>query len=396
MKAVHFGAGNIGRGFIGPMLLDAGYEVIFVDTNENLVRLLDTERQYPVIIFQPHGIEETKIVKGFGVLAFSDFANVIEAIINADIITTSVGKKALENVGEMLAKGFEFRHLHNKVSEPVTMIACENIRDNTTLLEAYIRTNLSKETDGMLDRYAMFPRCVVDRIVPSERPIHKNPLVIFVESYSRIVLEEKALRRGHLTVPQFEYSLDIDASFEQKFFTFNTAHAFFAYLGHLVGYSHVLRAVEDARIQRIVGGAMEEIRKLLQAKHSFSFEDHTNYIHQMYARMESPWISDEIKRVARNPIQKLGDRLISPAKQALDYGITPVFLSIGIAAAMRYYARDDAEAVHLNRSLKTNFHNEETLDFILKNVFELDPANQLSSLIKSSYYSTQFFNKHSR
>jgi len=49
-KAVIYGAGNIGRGFIGQLFLESGYHTIFIDVNETLVRELHKRHSYPLRI----------------------------------------------------------------------------------------------------------------------------------------------------------------------------------------------------------------------------------------------------------------------------------------------------------------------------------------------------------
>lgn len=43
MKAIMYGAGSIGRGFIGALFSDLGYEVVFIDVNDWLVDTMNTE-----------------------------------------------------------------------------------------------------------------------------------------------------------------------------------------------------------------------------------------------------------------------------------------------------------------------------------------------------------------
>ena len=48
MKAVHFGAGNIGRGFVGLLLHEGGYDLVFSDVSAALVDAINAASSYTV------------------------------------------------------------------------------------------------------------------------------------------------------------------------------------------------------------------------------------------------------------------------------------------------------------------------------------------------------------
>jgi mannitol-1-phosphate/altronate dehydrogenase len=43
-QAVHFGGGNIGRGFVAEMLHNSGYEVVFVDVMDSIIEALQNTK----------------------------------------------------------------------------------------------------------------------------------------------------------------------------------------------------------------------------------------------------------------------------------------------------------------------------------------------------------------
>ncbi|MFY7750623.1 MAG: mannitol-1-phosphate 5-dehydrogenase, partial [Exiguobacterium acetylicum] len=108
MKAIHFGAGNIGRGFIGLQLVKTGYEVCFVDVNTTVVDALKTRQTYEVGYASEQGGRER--VNGVTALnSLSEPDQVIAAIRDADVITTAVGPSLLSKVAPLIAEGLRQR-----------------------------------------------------------------------------------------------------------------------------------------------------------------------------------------------------------------------------------------------------------------------------------------------
>ena len=104
MQAVHFGAGNIGRGFIGSLLYQSGYETCFIDVNSEIVDLINEKQEY--IVQLANVTQDESIVKNVRAINSAvDPKLVIEAIGKADLVTAAVGPNILPHIAGLLAKG---------------------------------------------------------------------------------------------------------------------------------------------------------------------------------------------------------------------------------------------------------------------------------------------------
>ena len=347
-KAIQFGAGNIGRGFIGGLLSNAGYHVVFADVNEAILNGINNDKQYKILVKDVECFEQT-ITNISAVSSISE--DIIKEIEEAEIITTAVGPLVLKRIAPTIAKGIQARK-NNGNKNYLNIIACENAVGATAILKEEVMKVLNEEEISYMEEYIGFPNCSVDRIVPP--CTNENPLDVTVENFYEWNVEEAKIKGE---VPQIEgMNLvgDLIAYVERKLFTLNTGHAITAYLGSLAEYKTVDESIKDEKIATIVKAAMQESGQGLVKKHGLDLEAHYKYIDKILNRFKNPYLNDDVKRVGREPLRILSskDRLVNPLMTAKSYGISVDNLIIGVGAALHYDNPEDAQSVELQQTIK--------------------------------------------
>ncbi|WP_312951440.1 mannitol-1-phosphate 5-dehydrogenase [Superficieibacter sp.] len=345
MKALHFGAGNIGRGFIGKLLADAGIALTFADVNQVVLDALNARHSYQV-----HVVGENEQVDTVsGVNAVSSIGDeVVDLIAHVDLVTTAVGPVVLERIAPAIAKGLAKRKAQG-TETPLNIIACENMVRGTTQLKGHVLAALAEEDKAWVEQHVGFVDSAVDRIVPPSASATNDPLEVTVETFSEWIVDKTQFKGDLPTILGMELTDNLMAFVERKLFTLNTGHAITAYLGKIAGHQTIRDAILDDNIRAVVQGAMEESGAVLIKRYGFDAEKHAAYIHKILGRFENPYLKDDVERVGRQPLRKLsaGDRLIKPLLGTLEYNLPRTNLVKGIAAAMHYRSEQDPQAQEL-------------------------------------------------
>ncbi|MDQ0246870.1 mannitol-1-phosphate 5-dehydrogenase [Bacillus fengqiuensis] len=378
MLAVHFGAGNIGRGFIGSLLYQSGFQTCFVDVNSEIVDLLNEKQEYRVVIAD--NSQEELLIKN--VSAINSQANpdhVVDTIAKADLVTAAVGPNILPLISGLVAEGLRKRI--QTTDKPLNIIACENMIGGSTLLKEKVYEKISEEEKAIFDQRFGFPDAAVDRIVPNQS--NEDKLMVMVEPFYEWAVDETKIVGEKPPVEGITFVDDLKPYIERKLFTVNTGHAVAAYLGYYKDIPTIDEAMKDEEIKTLVEKTLQETGLLLVKKYGFNVEKHKEYIHKIIGRFSNPYISDEVTRVGRSPIRKLGpnDRLVSPASQYLEVvGERPVYLAKSIAAALLYNYQQDEEAAAVQENIRSN-----GLEAAIEMYTKLDKETALAQLIVKQY-----------
>ncbi len=381
MKALHFGAGNIGRGFIGFLLHDAGYEVIFADVVTEVVEKINEQKSYRVIVV---GDEQREITVNDVSAVMLDSHECVAEVVGADSITTSVGVRNLPAVAKIIAQGL-MQRANQGVPQFVNVFACENAINATDILKTYVLEQIDPSVLDYVDSHVGFANVAVDRIAPNVRRADSRPLDVVVEEFFEWDIEKRALV-GSVSIDGATFVDELAPYLERKLFLLNGTHATVAYLGYVKNYRTIDEAMHDPWISQIAAGVQQEaIEGLLYAYPKLTRQSLESYAQKIQKRFLNPYLEDDVTRVGRDPIRKLGpnERFVSPLTQFVSAGGHPEFLTMGMAAGYLFTASGDDKAEQLQDTI-ANHGIEYAIRHISKDVNE-----DVVAKIASNYYFIQ-------
>ena len=360
-KAVHFGAGNIGRGFIGQILFENGFAIDFVDVNDKIISALNERHAYEIEIAED-GKRHIAVSNVSGINNKENPQAVVEAVAEADLVTTAIGPNILPFIAELIAQGIEKRR-ENDNKQPLDVIACENMIGGSSFLWEEVQKYLSSDDLAFAKDHIGFPNAAVDRIVPAQ--IHEDPLFVVVEPFSEWVVETAAMKNPDLKLSAVHYEENLEPFIERKLFSVNSGHATTAYTGAYFGAKTVLEALQNQQVKEQVKAVLGEIRQLLIAKWEFKEEELKAYHDIIISRFENPYIVDDVARVARTPIRKLGydERFIRPIRELRERQLSYDNLLKTVAYVFQYKDETDEQSVQLQKLLQ-----EKSLEDVIKEV----------------------------
>lgn len=351
-KAVHFGAGNIGRGFIGELLHDSGFAITFVEVGQEIVDRINETGSYDIYIINRDYEKKTiDNVRAYSPITQED--KIVDAIVEADIVTTSVWADNLPKIANTLAKGLKKRLAAG--GSKVDVLACENAFFATDMLKKALQECKEALTEAQLEQIGGFANVSVDRIALNS--VRDGVSVPEIDEAFELVIEKNKLADpASEPIKGADYADNLGMYLERKLYMVNSGHAAAAYLGYLKGCKTVQDALQDTAIMAAAQGTMQEAAKVLARKFNFSPESLEAFIAKNLKRFTFPALQDDVLRVGRAPIRKLSenDRLVGPAKQAASYGFSTRYLSQAIAAAFLFDAAEDEQAVEVQQYLQAN------------------------------------------
>ena len=377
--AVHFGAGNIGRGFLGHLYWLSGWDIVFVDVVDAVVAALNERGAYTVQIVdeqcQALTIDHVRAIHG------RDGGAVAEAIAACDLASTAVGVRALPHIVEPLAAGLALRATRS--AEPLNVIVCENLLDAAhTLRESVLRALPPATRPFVADRVG-FVSTVVSRMVPivPESVRARDPLYVAVEAYCTLPVDATAFVGGPPPIQGFLPVPNIAAHEERKLFCHNCGHALCAYAGRQKGLTYIAEAVVEPSVRELATGGLAETGRALIARHGFDPAEHACHVDDLLRRFANRALGDTVARVGRDPIRKLGrhDRLVGAAQFCLDNGVPPRRIIDGIRAALAYDCPEDPQALRLQEMLRG-----QGVEAALREVCGLRPDEELWRRIREA------------
>lgn len=380
-KLVLFGAGKIGRSFIGQLFSRGGYEVVFIDIYKQVIDALN-EKQFYNVIIKSDTDTTLKIRNVRGVWA-EDKQAVINEIASADLLAVSIGQNGLPMVMPLIAAGLlkRFESLENTALD---IIIAENLRNAAN----YFFDKLSK----LLPRNYPIRDLVglvetsIGKMVPImlKKDIEEDLLQVFAEPYNNLILDELAFKNPIPKIDGLSPKKNMKAWVDRKLFVHNLGHAATAYFGYSYNpdFVYLYEALEVPEIIYKVKETMLQSADLLLVKYPDEFTRNAlvEHIDDLLARFQNKALGDTIFRVGSDLLRKLSkdDRLVGAINLAIELDMPYDKIQEALFCAFQFRAKDE-NGLMLPADLKFIEIYNSGVEEVLATICGLNPEEILST-----------------
>ena len=374
MKAVMYGGGNIGRGFIGALLSQSGYEVTFIDVAEPVIQALQEKGRYPVRIVSTEGYKDVWVENVTAVNG--NLPEAAEAIAECDIMATAVGARILKFIVPNIVTGLRKRWAMDK--GPLNIIICENLNDANKVLEGMLKAELTEEERAKFDETVGLVEASIGRMVPVQTEEMKDgePMRVCVEQYGFLPVDQAAFQGEIPEIKNMVPFAPFDFYIKRKLYIHNMGHATCAYLGNLLGLEYIYEAIAVPELRILVQNAMQESELALSKRYGASMMDLQEHITDLLYRFTNAALKDTCQRVGGDPGRKLSpeDRLVGSSLLAMEEGFTPAYIAVGAAAGVHRYLTENGGVQSMDGAKDA-----------LREVAQLEESHPLCQLILHYY-----------
>lgn len=353
-KFIMYGAGNIGRGFIGQTFSDAGYKVGFIDINKEVISRLNADKSYPVHVVTTEANIERKVENVYGIDG-TDIELVSDEIASCDIMATAIGVNVLKFIAKPIALGIKKRFENG--GAPLNIIICENLIGADEFLKGLIKEQLPYMSD-IIDEKVGFIEASIGRMVPvmTEEKKQGNPLRVYVEPYNILPVDKAAFKGEIPEIKNLYPFTPFNLFIQRKLFMHNMSHALCAYLGFLRNYEFIYQTVADYDIKYAAYRALMASALAVSEENGVDIKVLINHADDLLTRFSNTALGDTVARVGKDTKRKLGsnDRLIGALKLCEKHDVDGSYLCIGIAAGLNFNPDGDDSSIELSSYASAN------------------------------------------
>ncbi len=359
-KALMYGAGNIGRGFIGQLFHMSGYEISYIDVNMAVIDKLNADGQYPIYITEGESYREYLVTGVHGVNGRDNEA-IAEAMAEADIMATAVGVNILKFIAAPFAGGVR-RRMEKGIEAPLNVIICENMIEADKYFAGLVKESLSEEEKKYFDTHIALVEPSIGRMVPAtpKEIAEKNPLAVCVEPYCELPVDKHAFKGEIPKICNMVPFAPFDFFIRRKLFMHNMSHALTAYFGALRGYTCIWEAALDADIRALAKAALAEASAALNLEYGVALDELKAFSDNLIDRFENKLLGDTIERVGRDTKRKLSenDRFVGVARLCEKLSLKSEYILAGLAAGLHFAPAGDDASIEVATDAKENgvFH----------------------------------------